>query len=176
MEVYLMQMGKHYKVGRSKCSERRLKQLGSVKFPTNEPIRLVHKVETPYAKQLEWRLHQMFNHSRVNGEWFELTDTQVRELKDLMNKGFEPVQIRSESKDGTVSIAEAARYLGLSRQAVYNAVRDGRIPAVAVQVKTVMITRESLDKWEPNPNMKRTGRPARANGHKGSRPRGSESK
>lgn len=66
----------------------------------------------------------------------------------------------------TVSINEAAAIKGVSRQAIHAAIKAGRLSAVTVKVPHQRVTRASLDKFQPNPNMKRAGRKASNDGKK----------
>lgn len=164
MQVYLIKMGKFYKIGRSKHPERRLSQIRAVKMPDQTDVELVHSVETERPSRLEWYLHKRFADFKVNGEWFKFTPKGVREIVEAMDEGYQPELIEADFSEGTVSLTDAARILGVSRQAVHQAVRDGRLPAVTVSKPVLMITQESLDSWTPNPNMKRAGRkPATSN-------------
>jgi hypothetical protein len=64
-----------YKIGFSINPEKRVKQLKR----DFKNIELIHTI--PY--NIEWRLHDEFNNKRVKGEWFELTDLEV---KDICNR------------------------------------------------------------------------------------------
>lgn len=58
-----------------------------------------------------------------------------------------------------ISINEAAKLKGVSRQAVHAAIAAGKISVVKhrVTVTRSLITPAALDAWNPNPNMKRPG-------------------
>jgi len=68
----------------------------------------------------------------------------------------------------TVTINEAAALKGISRQAIHAAIKSGKLETVTVEVPHIRVVMASLKKFEPNPNMKRAGRPR--NGSK-SKPR-----
>lgn len=63
--------------------------------------------------------------------------------------------------NGLLTLTEAAEIKGVSRQAILSAVEDGRLKAVSIRVKALRIHPSELDKYQPNPNMKRAGRPRR---------------
>lgn len=60
----------------------------------------------------------------------------------------------------SVTISDAARIKGVTRQAVHAAIKSGKLKTVTVTIKTpcVVIAGQSLDHWQPNPNMRRAGR------------------
>jgi hypothetical protein len=64
----------------------------------------------------------------------------------------------------TVTINKAAEIKGVSQQAIRAAIEKGKLKTVEVQVPELQITLVSLNKYEPNPNMKRAGRPRKSNG------------
>lgn len=58
-----------------------------------------------------------------------------------------------------VTISEAAKIKGVSRQAINAAIKAKKLRVVMVDVPTRMVVRQSLNYWQPNHNMKRAGRP-----------------
>lgn len=64
----------------------------------------------------------------------------------------------------TVTINKAAEMKGVSQQAIRAAIEAGKLETVEVQVPDTQITLVSLNKYKPNPNMKRAGRKS-ANGN-----------
>jgi hypothetical protein len=60
-----------------------------------------------------------------------------------------------------VTINDAAKIKGVTRQAVHAAIKSGKLATVIVEVPARMIVRQSLNHWHPNENMKRAGRPKR---------------
>lgn len=66
----------------------------------------------------------------------------------------------------TVTINDAAKMKGVSRQAINAAIKSGKLETVTVDVPHTRIVLSSLKKFEPNPNMKRAGRKAQTNGNK----------
>ena len=69
-----------------------------------------------------------------------------------------------------ISVNEAARIKGCSRQAIHNAIQTNRLEAVAETVEKVewKVSVVSLARLVINPNMRRVGR-LPANGNKGSK-------
>lgn len=58
-----------------------------------------------------------------------------------------------------VTLAEAAEIKGVSRQAIHAAVEAGKLRTVQGRISVPMIRRDELARYQPNPNMKRAGRP-----------------
>jgi hypothetical protein len=58
----------------------------------------------------------------------------------------------------TVTINDAAKLKGISRQAIHAAIRAGKLETVTVDVPHKRVVLASLKKFQPNPNMKRAGR------------------
>lgn len=65
---------KVYKVGRTKSPRERTK-LFAVKLPFRWTLACVVPVDDMY--EAEDGLHEYFSENHINGEWFELTETQV---------------------------------------------------------------------------------------------------
>lgn len=59
---------------------------------------------------------------------------------------------RASGLAGWVTVEQAALLKGVTRKAVYNRVRDGRLPHSLIG-NTVIIRRTELDKWEVNRNI-----------------------
>lgn len=79
--IYLLQsVTGAYKIGRSKDPDDRLKTF-EVKLPFE--VSYVCTVETADMYMLEKKLHQLFEHKRINGEWFSLNDKDIAAIKAL---------------------------------------------------------------------------------------------
>jgi hypothetical protein len=76
--VYLMKSGRHFKIGRSKCAERREFEL---KILLPEKLELVHKIKTDDPVGIEKYWHDRFKEKRKGGEWFELSVSDVKSFK-----------------------------------------------------------------------------------------------
>jgi hypothetical protein len=76
--VYLMKSGKHFKIGRSYCAERREFEL-RILLP--EKLELVHKIKTDDPVGIEKYWHDRFKDKRKGGEWFELSVSDVKAFR-----------------------------------------------------------------------------------------------
>jgi hypothetical protein len=76
--VYLMKSGRHYKIGRTNAIGRRERELAT-KIPV--PPKTIHSIETldPVGVEVYW--HKRFAEKRGEGEWFELSQDDVKEFK-----------------------------------------------------------------------------------------------
>ncbi len=83
--VYLLKLGKHYKVGRSNSFGRREREL-AIQMP--ERTTTVHVINTDDPVGIEAYWHRRFADRRVraDAEWFELTQEDVRAFK---RRGFQ---------------------------------------------------------------------------------------
>ncbi len=76
--VYLMKSGRYYKIGRSSSVERRNYDLGII-LP--EEIKIIHKIKTDDPSGIERYWHNRFEEKRKKGEWFELSNSDVKAFK-----------------------------------------------------------------------------------------------
>lgn len=81
-KVYLMECGGKYKVGISSDVERRMRQLDKRPFP----IRLIaSSVMMEHGYDLEQDIHESLEQYRIHGEWFDLPESEVERLSDLIS-------------------------------------------------------------------------------------------
>lgn len=76
--VYLLRVGRHYKVGRAKEFGQRKRQL-DIQLP--ERAMTVHVITTDDPIGVEAYWHRRFADRRLNGEWFALTAEEVAAFK-----------------------------------------------------------------------------------------------
>jgi len=76
--VYLMKSGKHFKIGRSNCAERREFEL-RILLP--EKLEFIHKIKTDDPIGIEKYWHNRFDDKRKGGEWFDLSASDIKAFK-----------------------------------------------------------------------------------------------
>ena len=76
--VYLFKCGRYYKIGRSNASGRREREL-AIQMPEKGSI--VHQIRTDDPVGIEDYWHRRFAASRKNGEWFDLSASDVKKFK-----------------------------------------------------------------------------------------------
>lgn len=70
----------HYKIGKTSDPKNRIETFG-VKLPME--VKYLVLIHTNNYHRLEALLHQQYRHKRVNGEWFDLTPTDLIYLKNF---------------------------------------------------------------------------------------------
>ncbi len=76
--IYIVYSIGRYKIGLSKQPRRRIQAIQSP-----YPIELICIIQTNDMLSLEIELHARFDHARKHGEWFELSDEDVEEIKHM---------------------------------------------------------------------------------------------
>jgi hypothetical protein len=76
--VYLIKSGKYYKIGKTNSIDRRQYEIGLHLAEGLEPI---HSIETDDPSGIEVYWHNRFKDKRMNGEWFNLSASDVRAFR-----------------------------------------------------------------------------------------------
>jgi hypothetical protein len=76
--VYLLRSGKHYKIGRTNATGRRLREL-AIQLPQKPDT--IHVIETDDPEGIEDYWHRRFAEKRHGGEWFALDSDDLRAFK-----------------------------------------------------------------------------------------------
>ena len=76
--VYMMRLGKHFKIGHTTAVPRRHREI-ALELP--EAPSVVHHIRTDDPDGIERYWHARFARFRANGEWFALTQKEVRIFK-----------------------------------------------------------------------------------------------
>jgi hypothetical protein len=76
--VYLFKSGRYYKIGKTNDTVRRGSEL-RIQLP--EKTILVHEIKTDDPSGIEVYWHKRFESKRMNGEWFDLSSSDVKAFK-----------------------------------------------------------------------------------------------
>lgn len=76
--VYMLKLGKHYKIGKTFAVPRRHRQI-ALELP--EKPDAVHSIRTDDPEGIEAYWHKRFAHKQTNGEWFSLDPQDVKVFK-----------------------------------------------------------------------------------------------
>lgn len=81
--VYLLECGGKYKIGFSKDVERRIKQLDTRPFKLNLVAKSKYLSDAYYWEQ---GIHDACSDSKIDGEWYEFSVSDLRWLKEAISK------------------------------------------------------------------------------------------
>ena len=93
--VYIIKTSKKlYKIGKTKDLQKRL-----ASYHTHLPIvfRVVRQYMVANMNELEEALHVVFQHKRVKGEWFELTDSELT-ICDNISRNYALEKLQKQNK------------------------------------------------------------------------------
>ncbi len=76
--IYMLKVGRDYKIGRSNSFERRSREL-KIQLPEKAETVHVIKTDDPIGIELYW--HRRFESKRKNGEWFGLNAQDIKAFK-----------------------------------------------------------------------------------------------
>lgn len=73
----------NYKIGISKNPEKRIK---SLQTGNDNKLKIIHKVLCENYMKVEKALHNKYSFLKINGEWFELTEEDVKIFPEICSK------------------------------------------------------------------------------------------
>jgi hypothetical protein len=84
-----------YKIGYTKRSpEERIKEL---KIGNASELTIVDIFESKWGTQIESRLHKIFNHNKISGEWFYLDESDIKKFKEICELTHSNLEMLAES-------------------------------------------------------------------------------
>lgn len=97
MYIYLIQSeeNSYYKIGISKFPQKRIEQLQT---GNASKLKLISIYKSNLAKKIEQSFHNHFSHLKLNGEWFDLSMTEVLSFVKHCKK-FESVFLELEKNN-----------------------------------------------------------------------------
>lgn len=76
--VYMLKLGKHYKIGKTFAVPRRHRQI-ALELPEKPDV--IHSIQTDDPEGIEAYWHKRFAQKRTNGEWFALDREDIKNFK-----------------------------------------------------------------------------------------------
>ena len=76
--IYIVYSIGRYKIGLTTRPQKRIREIQSP-----YPVDLICIIQTDNMLSLENALHERFDHARKHGEWFELSDEDIEEIKHM---------------------------------------------------------------------------------------------
>lgn len=83
--VYFVGGGGYYKIGKAVDMKERMK-FYEIKMPFE--CKLVHVIKTNDIAKCEKKFHKRFDLNRRNGEWFQLNENDIQEVKNVTELNF----------------------------------------------------------------------------------------
>lgn len=80
--VYLFKCNGLYKIGRTKNPTKRMQQMASAAMPFE--FERIHVIGCKNAIEAERELHKKFSSKRKIGEWFDLSEIDIEEIKSIV--------------------------------------------------------------------------------------------
>lgn len=123
---------KPVKIGYS-SSDNPINRINNFKISSPYGLELIGIIKTIDAKKLETFLHKKYKEKRLNGEWFNLSQKELKnELglnfklsKKIKNTNKEKMYLFSLiSNKADVNFTEISKCLNVSRQTVYNWIKE----------------------------------------------------
>ena len=112
--VYILKCNTSYKIGVAKSVEERIKTLQTGNSQLIEEIYRVHVGSTAYS--VENKLHKMYNHCRLEGEWFALCADEVNTIITLLK--IEQYELQHNSTNIATFMFDLGSVLNQAEQAI----------------------------------------------------------
>ena len=82
-----------YKIGYTKRSP--LQRIKEMKTGNASELQLVEQFESKWGTQIESKLHRVFSHKKISGEWFKLNTDDVSQFKKLCEQTHDSLEMLS---------------------------------------------------------------------------------
>jgi len=84
-----------YKIGYTKRNpKQRIKEM---KTGNASDLQVISIFESKWATQIEAKLHKVFSHKKISGEWFELSDTDVKNFQHMCQQSHDSIDLMAKS-------------------------------------------------------------------------------